>query len=81
MEKFGWKRIAALTEDGMKYTQYITDMGKKMEEKSLKLIINRKFSRTSDKDRQFEDFRTVSYLLDFHFLFSHFVFFSSISQS
>lgn len=62
LTKFKWNRFAALTEDGMKYTQYISSMDENLKEKGISLIVNKKFSRVSDKDRQLENFITVSCL-------------------
>jgi hypothetical protein len=58
--KFDWKRLVALTEDGMKYTQYISDMEQNLKDKGINLMINKKFSRVNDKERQLENFKTVS---------------------
>lgn len=58
--KFDWNRLAALTEDGMKYTQYISDMETTLKEKGINLMVNKKFTRVNDKDRQLENFKTVS---------------------
>lgn len=58
--KFDWNRLAALTEDGMKYTKYISDMETKLKEKGINLMVNKKFTRVNDKERQFENFKTVS---------------------
>lgn len=44
-KEFGWKRIAALTEDGQKYTEYISHMQKFLEENDITLISNTKFPR------------------------------------
>jgi hypothetical protein len=40
----GWNRIAALTEVGTKYTQYINDLKVKMESNKMDFIINEQFS-------------------------------------
>lgn len=55
-----WKRLAALTEDGMKYTQYITNMNSKLREKNIDLMIDKKFPREANSKKQFETFKTVS---------------------
>lgn len=44
-KQFKWKRIAALTEDGQKYTEYISNMEKLLEENDIKMISNKKFPR------------------------------------
>jgi hypothetical protein len=50
-----WKRLASLTEDGMKYTQYIANMdGKEI------WMANKKFTRESNNKTQLEKFKIVS---------------------
>lgn len=44
---FGWKRIAALTEDGQKYTEYISSMGDLLKKSDIELIANMKFPKGS----------------------------------
>lgn len=43
MKAFGWKRMAALTEDGQKYTEYISHMETELKNNNLELIVNKKF--------------------------------------
>uniref|UniRef100_W8B6W5 receptor protein-tyrosine kinase n=2 Tax=Ceratitis capitata TaxID=7213 RepID=W8B6W5_CERCA len=43
MKFLDWKRVAALTEDGQKYTEYISHMEAAMKQHNLELIINKKF--------------------------------------
>ncbi|KAI8119383.1 Gamma-aminobutyric acid type B receptor subunit 1 [Lucilia cuprina] len=43
MKKIGWKRVAALTEDGQKYTEYISHMETTLKNNNMELIINKKF--------------------------------------
>lgn len=43
MQRFGWRRIAALTEDGQKYTEYISHMEANMKQTSLEFVISKKF--------------------------------------
>ncbi|KAM7353626.1 uncharacterized protein ACRADG_005612 isoform 2-T3 [Cochliomyia hominivorax] len=43
MNAFNWKRVAALTEDGQKYTEYISHMETELKNYNLELIINKKF--------------------------------------
>ncbi|XP_072396651.1 uncharacterized protein [Diabrotica undecimpunctata] len=42
---FGWKRVAALTEDGQKYTEYISLMSDDLEKNQISFIANKKFPR------------------------------------
>lgn len=44
-KKLGWKRVAALTEDGQKYTEYISLMQDLLEKNNIKFIANKKFPR------------------------------------
>ncbi|XP_008543958.2 uncharacterized protein LOC103568771 [Microplitis demolitor] len=44
-QRFGWKRIAALTEDGQKYTEYISYMQELLRENGINFIANVKFPR------------------------------------
>lgn len=43
MKLFGWRRVAALTEDGQKYTEYISHMEASIKQNQMELIINKKF--------------------------------------
>ncbi|RZC34381.1 Pkinase Tyr, ANF receptor and/or Peripla BP 6 domain containing protein [Asbolus verrucosus] len=47
-KKLGWKRVAALTEDGQKYTEYISHMQELLEENHITFISNTKFPRERD---------------------------------
>lgn len=44
-----WKRVAALTEDGQKYTEYISHMHGLLEKQGINFIANTKFPRERDK--------------------------------
>nr|XP_023022017.1 receptor-type guanylate cyclase gcy-18-like [Leptinotarsa decemlineata] len=52
-QRFGWKRVAALTEDGQKYTEYISLMSDDLEKDGIKFIANKKFPR----DKSSEDMK------------------------
>ncbi|GBP08061.1 Gamma-aminobutyric acid type B receptor subunit 2 [Eumeta japonica] len=43
MKELGWTRVAALTEDGQKYAEYISHMETALKNNNLELIVNRKF--------------------------------------
>lgn len=43
---FGWNRVSALTEDGQKYTEYISHMEGLLKKNGIELIVNKKFLRT-----------------------------------
>lgn len=45
----GWNRIAALTEDGQKYTEYISSMGDMFQENGISFIANMKFPREREE--------------------------------
>ncbi|KAF5297767.1 hypothetical protein FQR65_LT09941 [Abscondita terminalis] len=44
----GWKQVASLTEDGQKYTEYITHMETLLEKEGVNFISNLKFPRERD---------------------------------
>lgn len=54
-KKFQWKRVAALTEDGQKYTEYISLMQEDLEKHKVEFIANKKFPR----ERKTEDMKWV----------------------
>lgn len=47
-QELGWKRVAALTEDGQKYTEYIAHMESLLEREGISFISNTKFPRERD---------------------------------
>ncbi|CAH1117481.1 unnamed protein product [Phaedon cochleariae] len=49
-KRFGWKRVAALTEDGQKYTEYISLMSDELEKNGIKFIANKKFPREKSNE-------------------------------
>ena len=60
-QHWGWKRIAALTEDGQKYTEYISQMRDLIEPHDISLIENVKFPR----DERDPDMSNVSIIHKF----------------
>ncbi|KAF2904495.1 hypothetical protein ILUMI_01678, partial [Ignelater luminosus] len=46
--QLGWKRVAALTEDGQKYTEYISHMEGLLVKEGISFIANTKFPRERD---------------------------------
>lgn len=44
----------------MKYTEYITNMEPKLREKNIELLVNKKFTRDTNREKQFEKFKIVS---------------------
>ncbi|KAH1013429.1 atrial natriuretic peptide receptor 2 [Dendroctonus ponderosae] len=58
---FKWKRVAALTEDGQKYTEYISLMQDELEKNGITFIANKKFPRereTEPMTRYLEDLKS-----------------------
>lgn len=53
---FKWKRVAALTEDGQKYTEYISLMQDDFKKHDITFIANKKFPR----EKKSEDMKMVS---------------------
>uniref|UniRef100_A0A182PFP9 receptor protein-tyrosine kinase n=1 Tax=Anopheles epiroticus TaxID=199890 RepID=A0A182PFP9_9DIPT len=47
LQRLNWHRVAALTEDGQKATEYISYMETLLKERSIELISNKKFPRDS----------------------------------
>ncbi|CAH1133811.1 unnamed protein product [Ceutorhynchus assimilis] len=57
---FGWMQVAALTEDGQKYTEYISLMQNELEQNQIKFLANKKFPRereTESMTRYLEDLK------------------------
>jgi Ni,Fe-hydrogenase I large subunit len=49
LKKLGWNRVAALTEDGQKYTEYISHMQDYMQQNGIVFVANRKFPRERER--------------------------------
>lgn len=62
LQKLNWKRLAALTEDGQKYTEYVAKLQDLLTSKNFTFVMNRKFPPDRDKDAM----RSVS----FHILYN-----------
>lgn len=45
-----WNRIGTLTEDGQKYSEYISDMDTSLQEDGIKLLVNKKFPRSMSEN-------------------------------
>lgn len=52
-QKLGYVRVAALTEDGQKYPEYISYLQDSMQSSGMTFLVNRKFPR----DREFLDMK------------------------
>lgn len=51
-KRLGWRRVAALTEDGQKYTEYISHMQEMFEENGITFVANTKFPRERETFHQ-----------------------------
>ena len=60
LQRMNWRRVAALTEDGQKATEYISYMETLLKERSIELISNKKFPR----DRTDTEMNQVSFLFN-----------------
>lgn len=47
LKRLGWSRMAALTEDGYKHTEYITGLETLLKKNEMLLILNKKFPSTA----------------------------------
>jgi len=52
-QKLGWEQVAALTEDGQKYTEYISHMQDLFQANGI-TVVNRKFPRDREKSSMFK---------------------------
>ena len=43
MKKFDWRKVASLTQDGSKYSHYMSSLQDVLQENGIEFIINRKF--------------------------------------
>lgn len=53
-QKLGWEQVAALTEDGQKYTEYISQMQDLFQANGITFVANRKFPRDREKASMFK---------------------------
>uniref|UniRef100_A0A1B6EJJ0 Gamma-aminobutyric acid type B receptor subunit 2 n=1 Tax=Cuerna arida TaxID=1464854 RepID=A0A1B6EJJ0_9HEMI len=49
LTKLNWRRVAALTEDGQKYTEYLSHLQDLLTSKNYSFVMNRKFPAVRDK--------------------------------
>ncbi|XP_015109781.1 uncharacterized protein LOC107036360 [Diachasma alloeum] len=59
LKAFGWKRVAALSEDGQKYTEYLAYMQDLLRDNEIDFIANIKYPR------EWERYQITQYLEDF----------------
>ncbi|KOC65570.1 Insulin-like peptide receptor [Habropoda laboriosa] len=60
LKKLGWKRVASLTEDGQKYTEYISYMQDILRDNGIVFVANAKFPREREADvmtKYLQDFK------------------------
>lgn len=50
LQRLGWRRVASLTEDGQKYTEYISYMQDMLRDNSIDYVANVKFPREREVD-------------------------------
>ncbi|XP_043673459.1 uncharacterized protein LOC122631609 isoform X2 [Vespula pensylvanica] len=50
LQRLGWRRVASLTEDGQKYTEYISYMQDMLRDNGITFVANAKFPREWDPD-------------------------------
>ncbi|XP_024935475.1 uncharacterized protein LOC107275141 isoform X2 [Cephus cinctus] len=50
LQQLGWHRVAALTEDGQRYTEYISSMQDMLQENGITFIANFKFPREHESE-------------------------------
>jgi hypothetical protein len=53
-QQLGWEQVAALTEDGQKYTEYISHMQDLLQANGITFVVNRKFPRDREKASMFK---------------------------
>ncbi|KAG7188679.1 hypothetical protein KM043_008301 [Ampulex compressa] len=58
LQRLGWQRVASLTEDGQKYTEYISYMQDMFRDNGITFVANAKFPRDREADMM------TKYLLD-----------------
>ena len=45
LKKFGWSKVAALTQDGAKYSDYMAALQDEFQNNGIAFVINRKFPK------------------------------------
>ena len=45
LQKLGWRKVAALTQDGAKYSDYMSELQDKFQKNNIEFIMNRKFPK------------------------------------
>ena len=45
LQKLGWRKVAALTQDGAKYSDYMSTLQDEFQNNNIEFIMNRKFPK------------------------------------
>ena len=45
LQKLGWRKVAALTQDGAKYSDYMSTLQDEFKNNNMEFIMNRKFPK------------------------------------
>lgn len=61
LQKLGWNRVASLTQDGHRYSEYISHLQDLLQTTGITFVMNRKFQSSSS------DMTLVSWIIPFHF--------------
>ena len=78
MKKFEWHKVASLTQDGSKYSHYMSSLQDVLQENGIDFVINRKYQRdTVDMSLVRLTFRLYNFIMDtcketFNIIFVHF---------
>ena len=65
MKKFEWHKVASLTQDGSKYSHYMSSLQDVLQENGIDFVINRKYQRdTVDMSLVRSSFRLYTFIMD-----------------
>merc|ERR1719219_2343266 len=53
LQEFGWRKVAALTQDGAKYSDYMSELQDKFQKNNIEFIMNRKFPKEATDMRMY----------------------------
>ena len=75
MKKFEWHKVASLTQDGSKYSHYMSSLQDVLQENGIDFVINRKYQRdTVDMSLVRLSFRLYNFAMDISKKTIHIVF-------
>ena len=66
LQALGWSKVAALTQDGQKYSDYMSSLQDQFQNNGIEFVMNRKFPKEAT------DMSMVSSLVNFHFNLTEF---------